>query len=267
MINPFDFDLVEDIEENIKEVVLEDDCKEFITFNKEFINQYKSLFDNIGKLIYKLDEKTKYKIHKFFTNNLSKLHLFKSKTLLPCYVAMYYHYIDNILLNATMCKYLFTLEIKQKKIEENIKLISDITNNKIEYPLYDVSYLIKGWVYTIDNKICENLLDYFQIINRLIIINLKMSIDKNKKISTIPTHFDIYKKIDNYVFILLYYIVNHTNMFKSHKEKIEIIFKLIRDSSINKSHYKITYAKQLIDMYINPLTKQKYNESKYINCC
>ncbi|CCU55737.1 unknown similar to AMEV121 [Choristoneura biennis entomopoxvirus] len=266
MFNPSDFITIDTIEENINKISLEDECQDFIVFNKEYIYQYKNLFDNIIKLIYKLDEHTKHKIHKFFTNNISKLHLFKSKTLLPCYVAIYYLYQDKIILNATMCKYLFTLEIKQKKIYEHIGIISNITNHKIDYPLYDISYIIKGWVYTIDNNICKNLLKYFEIIPRLIIINLRLSVDNKDKLSTIPTHFDIYKKIDNYVFILLYYIYNY-KIFTPHLQKIESINKIIYNNVINKSHYKIIYTKYIIEKYIHPFTQKNIDKIEYYNCC
>ncbi|AAG02827.1 hypothetical protein AMV121 [Betaentomopoxvirus amoorei] len=266
MIDPSDFLTIDNIEENIVNIPLEDECKEFIVFNKEYIYQYKNLFDNIIKLIYKLDENTKHKIHKFFTNNISKLHLFKSKTLLPCYVAMYYLYEQKIILNAAMCKYKFILEIKQKKINENINIISEILKKKINYPKYDISYIIRGWVYTIDNNICKNLLKYFEIIPRIIIINLRLSINNKDKLSTIPTHFDIYKKIDNYVFILLYYISNY-KIFTCHLDKIESINKVIYNNVINKSHYKIIYTKYIIDNYIHPITQKNINNIDYYNCC
>ncbi|CCU55432.1 unknown similar to AMEV121 [Adoxophyes honmai entomopoxvirus 'L'] len=277
MINPSEFITINDIEENINKTALEEECNEFISFNKECIYQYNNLFKNIIKLIHKLDDKSKYNIHKFITNNISKLYLFKSKTLLPCYISIYYLCNDNIILNSTMCKFLFTLEVKQNKIRENINIISNIDlNNTLNYPINNISSIIRGWVYTIDCNLCKNLLKYFEIIPRLILFNLKLS-NRDIKISTIPTHFDIHKTIDNYVFILLHYIYNN-KLFNPHFKKIELIYDLIykniinktnnnKKTKINNSHYKIIYCNYIIDVYIRKYVERNVDNIIFDNCC
>jgi hypothetical protein len=263
MLNPNIFISAEILSENIiNEIVMEEDCNDFISFNKDYPHYFKNIFENINKLIFNLDDKLKYKIHKFFTKYINKIHIFKSKTLLPCYVALYYLYNEKkIILNVNMSRYLFKIDIKQNKIDVNFDNINKVLNTNIKYNKFNVEYLIKGWVYIIDNNINLKLLNFIEdIVFRLILLNLKIN-EYNKELMPIPCHFELYKKIDNYIFIILYYILNYdVNFLNEYKSNINLIYKFLIQNSINKSHYKITYTKYIINTYLHDYVKDKYFE-------
>lgn len=256
MLDPELFEYVQDLEENINEIVLEEECKEFISFNKNYMYQFKNLFDNIGKLIFKLDDDIKYNIHKFLTNNINNLHVFKTKTLLPCYLAIFYLYKKKIILNVNASKYLFNIDIKQNKILTMFENINKISKTNITFNKNNLPFLIKGWSYLITQNLDDDILFNFlnDLTYRLILLNLKNK--KDKRIIPIPCHFEIYKQIDIYIFIILYFI-NHyrSDLFSQYKENIRIIYDYILDNNINKSHYKITYTKYVIDNYIKHYVK------------
>ncbi|AAC97816.1 hypothetical protein MseVgp064 [Melanoplus sanguinipes entomopoxvirus] len=233
-------------------IIYEEDCKDYIAYT-DYPLEYKNIFSNITKLLSLIDNKTKFKVHRFLTVNLNKLSQFKIKTLLPCYISLYYLSLDNIILSNFGCKYIFKIDIKYKKISSIVNLASQIENNNIDYDNMrnNISYLIKGWCYILTLHNQQNFFKFYDvlydIIGRIFIFNLQQNI--NLKIKNIPTHFKIYKKIENYIYIALQLL-----SYKMHfliDENIKEMINYLSKMCIKKSHNKISYINYTLEIFKN----------------
>ncbi|BAO49551.1 hypothetical protein [Alphaentomopoxvirus acuprea] len=256
MLNINNFSKVEIIDENVdNNTILEEECNEFIMFNKELSLQYKNVTANLEKLILKLDKNTKFKVYKFITKYKHKLYMFKCKTLLPCYISLYFLFEKNIILSVTACKYLFNINIKNNKINEIFSIINELLNTSYNFDenKYNIYFLINGWIYLINYNMNQKFTELCNdIITRIYLFNIKFSCCDN--LIPIPNHFNTYKQIDNFMFIFLDLIIllheNKYNIGIPYETKITEVHKFLLNNCINKSYYKITYTKYVITNHL-----------------